>query len=527
MNTSDIITILSLIIAIIAIISEKNRKHLLLKYGALDISTYFVLFLLINYFVFYEEFYSVNLYFNFLYFENFGLKNPNNYAYIISLFSLFLVLYKINFSFYPASKKTKVLDYYKSLTENKEIIYVLDLVDRYHIRDIQTYIRQSKDYDPDDKSRMFERFARKKDTLQIINQCINNVFCFLFPSFKANKLSYAQYVLYTLINDPVFIILSANLRPYFFSNIIQYFTKQKKGSFPDDLVNKFLFEIISQKNFWLIKEIKESENQDYGQTEGFFNNNRIIAALIKDLSVAAENEIWRPFGEQAISEIENEYDLGINSKLFHQYRTTDLLWEYKCFLSIKFFKILIIEAIVKNYVGTQFGLYYNWHITKALLKNLDQVDLHNKEEVDTYHHFLIEEINDILLFWITLANDKQHDAIYIDIVRYTGEQINDLMLSKNFGEERKKRFLDRILRLYCTLEEKGKTDDIRNRIEKILLKPSALTKKSHPYYQYIKYAWTDFDKFPHRMNVTNEDFEYFSQLKKNVINPLGLDPNEC
>ena len=67
MTISDIITILSLVIAIIAIISEKQRKHLLLKYGWIDIFFYGLIFISINYFVFYKEFYGKGVYLDFLY----------------------------------------------------------------------------------------------------------------------------------------------------------------------------------------------------------------------------------------------------------------------------------------------------------------------------------------------------------------------------------------------------------------------------------------------------------------------------
>ena len=74
--------------------------------------------------------------------------------------------------------------------------------------------------------------------------------------------------------------------------------------------------------------------------------------MIQDVSVADVNEIWRPFGEEAIKEIENEKNFGLESRLYQQYRNDDLLWEYKVFISIKFFNILVTESIVQKYSGT-------------------------------------------------------------------------------------------------------------------------------------------------------------------------------
>jgi hypothetical protein len=58
MEISDIIVLLSVIIAIIAILSEKNRQHVLLKFNKIDIAVYIVGFILINYFTFYQTFYE-------------------------------------------------------------------------------------------------------------------------------------------------------------------------------------------------------------------------------------------------------------------------------------------------------------------------------------------------------------------------------------------------------------------------------------------------------------------------------------
>src|SRR5690554_654096 len=524
MTISDIITIISLVIAIVAIINEKNRKHLLLKFSYFNFGLYFLAFLLINYFVFYNQFYSKGYSLNFLYFDNFGLNNPSNYSYLISIFVLFTILFKILFSFYPSRKKNQVLKYYRSLIENNEIPMLLDLIEKYHLKDIGAEIKSSKNYDPESNEWLFERFRKIpiKDKvlfkLKIIWQNFNKY-------SQLNKFSYANSVLHNIINDPAFISLASSARPYLFANIFSTFKKEKRNSFPSELVNQFLTELIKGKNFWLIKELKQSDNFDSGQPDWFFDENKIIASLIRDVSVADVNEIWRPFGEEAIKEIENENNLGLASRRSEEHRNDDILWEYKVFISIKFFNILITESIVQKYSGTHFFLHYYWHITEKILKNFLSAPPNDFEEIDSNYHYLINKMNDNLFHWLTLANEHETDRLY-DIIRCIGNQMNCIAKNPFFGEKRKLDFIESIFRHYCNINEKAKTSLIRDELDKILKKPSMLTKTTDSYFEYISQVWTKFDKIPHRGYSNNTDFDYFARLKENVIIPLGLNPDE-
>lgn len=522
MTISDIITIISLVIAIVAIISEKKRKHLLLKFGYFVLGLYILAFLLINYFVFYNQFYSNDYYLHFLYFQNFGLSNPSYYSYIISIFILISVLYKILYSFYPYWKKNKVIEYYRSLIENNEIPLLLDIIDKYHTQDIRKYVTSHENYDLKSDDFLDERFRKIK-----LKEKVFNIFKLFWlninPYSRANRYSYASYILNNIINDPAFIIFASNVRPYLFAKIFETFKKEKKSAFPNDLVNSFLTEILKSKNYWLIKELKQSENFDFGLQESFFEENKIIASLLHNVSVADVNNIWIPFGEEALKEIEKEKNIGIESKLYQEYRNDDILWEFKTYISIKFFKILIIESIVHNYSGTHFHLHYYWLITEKILKNFLSSPTGEIEKTDSNYHYLIIEMNNNLFHWLKLANEHQAD-IFHDIIDCIGNQIDCITKSPFFGNERTIDFIVRVLNHYCSLNEKAKTDLIRNKLDEILNKPSILTKPNDPYYTYISLAWVKFYKYRYRND--DEDFDYFSRLKNNVIIPLGLNPDE-
>ena len=68
--------LLTLIIALLAIVNEKNRKYLQLKLSYTDYILFAINFILINYFVFYNSFFTRGIIIKWLFFEDFGFNNP-------------------------------------------------------------------------------------------------------------------------------------------------------------------------------------------------------------------------------------------------------------------------------------------------------------------------------------------------------------------------------------------------------------------------------------------------------------------
>src|SRR5580700_4940930 len=134
MTVSDIIVLMALVIAIVTLIRERNRDHILFKFSFLDIFALLFAFALINYFVFYDSFHSRGLYLKFLYFDHFGLHRPGNWAYPITVAAVIYMIYKIWDSFFPAGRREQVIRYYNQLVENGEVETLLNLIDRYHGR---------------------------------------------------------------------------------------------------------------------------------------------------------------------------------------------------------------------------------------------------------------------------------------------------------------------------------------------------------------------------------------------------------
>lgn len=520
MSVSDIVTLVSLIIAIVAILNEKNRTHLLLKFHWVDYCLLGIAFLLINYFTFYDSFYARGFYLKQLYFQSkFTFSHPQNWAYVLSIGSLLFILWKMLWAHYPSGNGEKVMKYYKRLIEINEISLLLDIIERYHKRDIIKLIRSSKDFDPE-RIWWKERF-RRISTKEKIQKSLQLVYFKTLRHSWYNRRSLAFSTLHGIFSDPAFIALAVGVRPYLFADIIAEFKEKKRDNFPQGFAKAFLRELVDSKNFWLKKELLESQNNDFGQPEWFRDQNRILSSLFEDLSVAKVNEVWQAFGDSAIDEIKDERSKGYNSKMFEESRGKLHLWEFRTMYSIQFFKVLIIEALIKRYEENHFFLFYYQYITRDILVTFEKYPPEDETE-NIYLEFIEIMISNVFL-WLGISNEKGDRALYYNILDCLGLMIEELCESDEISTEKKQEVIDRLLSHYCGLHRNDQTNNYREKVKEILLKPTRGMDRTHPYYTFFSATWTDFDKIPHRS--VHGDYDYFIKLKDDIITPLGLNPN--
>lgn len=519
MTINDTIVLMTLIIALIAIINEKNRAYLLLKFTKVDVLLFSMSFVLINYFVFYQDFEHKGWVIRSLYFEGFGFHHPRHYAYVITLSSLIYLFYKIYGSFYANSKLDQVNTFYNKQIENQEVSFLTDLIERYHRKDIVRWVSKGSGVSESPEP-FLELYEQEKWNVHLENWFANQI-ASRIPVSWYNRRNYAYNVLFFIVDSPGFISYAANLRPYFFPEIYRHFTGAKRNRYPDDLINSYFKELLGNKNYWLKKELKESENFDGGQPEKFHEDNSILSGLMKDLTVAAQSKVWRAFGEAAVNELQEELLRGPNSQLYSEYFTEYQLWEFRTQFSVQFFKMLIGEAISKLHTGEHFWLYYYDRIVVLILKAWEQ----NPPAADlskSIGYKFIDNIYSNLLQWLDLANAKVDTALYYDIIRCIGNVLKIVNDSGAYPQVDKTEMVDRLMTTYCNLQENDETDRLRTELENVLLRPNMLVNPGDSYYGIVAAAWVQFDKIPHRIQ-NFADLAYFGRLKRTVIGPLGLN----
>jgi len=519
MGISDIITLVSLVIALVAILSEKNRKHLLLKFHWVDYILLTVAFILINYFTFYEAFYRRGIYIPELYFNDSGFGQPKNWSYIITLAALGYLFYKIWYSFYPASQLPKVIKYYQRQIETEEISFLFDTLERYHSKHIKRMIKEGKE-DNEEES-WIERRLKRKTFEEKVSDWLMDFTAYVFPQSWYNKSHYATAVLHNVIATPGFIVLGANLRPYFFPDLFASFTKSKRRYFPDDIVNQYFEQLLQQKNFWLRKELKISTDNDPTQPEWFYTENRILGSLFKDISVAEVNEVWRSFGEAALAELQEERLKGYNSSMFHECTDDGLLWNYRTHWVIQFFYALINEAIVKKYTESHFFLFYYDHIADEIMDTFKQ---YPPKREDTIYHKLLDEVLNNSIHWLNTSHKKDHPSIYHNILDCIGLLADHITASNEVPKRTKTSYIQWLMSSSCTIQGNEHADDLREKLARILTRPTMTTNGNHPYYGILEEAWIGFDKIPYQ--TVYGDIAGLARLKLRVISPLGMDPHQ-
>lgn len=504
MTVSDIITLLSLLIAIIAILNEKNRSHLLLKFSLLDSFLFIIAFLLINYFVFYDSCFARGFFIEQLYFDNFGLKNPKHYAYIISLVSLSYFFYKIKNSFYAYSNGPAVFKFYQKLIEN-DIPFLLELIEIYHKKDIIKYL---KTFNEDERTDLLGEIVIATKW-QRFNKILLKVIAYSIPISTVNRKNFARSVLLSIMNDPSFMVLAANKQPTLFAEMYRYFNEQTRHGFPQEFVKNYFKQLLIERNFWLIKELKESQNHSFGQPDWFFELNPILGNLLFDLEVAKVNEVWQPFGDAALEELRRERQFGYESQLFSEFIDNQFLWEYRTYQTVQFFYILMIQAIVKNY-RYHFWIQYYSIIVKEIAQTLERY----KSNIDTIYSKILQYIINNLIHFTEEANKKSNKNIYTQIISTLGQSIDFATRSAVLSEKKDREIVNSFLLLYCNLQENDLTGSYRDELEKV--NNNILSGENTRYRSILKRVWeNDFDKVKH--TSFDEDAPYFTRLKQNLI----------
>ncbi len=484
-----------------------------------------VCFILINYFVLYSLFFGRGIYLEFLYYKNLGLVNPAHWAYIITVISLLYLLYKIWYAFYSLRNIEKVRDFYIRQIEDNEISLLLDVLEKYHKKDIIRLINESPEYkEADDNNVIFERFQRKTFE-EKVRDWIEVTIAYLNPQSWYNRQRYAYDTLHNTINSPGFICHAVNLRPYFFAELIAHFKKNRRGAFPDNFCNDVITELLQQRNYWLKKELKEAEKFDSGQPEWFHEDNRLISALIKDVSVAEVNEVWRSFGDTAIHELEEARLKGNNNGIYREHIHDEQLWDFRVKYAISFFQTLIPEAIKQHNQGSHFWLYYYDRITEQIVKSWEICPITSEALKKSIGSEFVDTMYSNLLHWLELSNKAVHTGMFYDILKCIGNMIQLLTESNAYPEQQKVKLIDRLLNRYCHLAENNELENLKNLFEEILLKPNRLVENDSAYYSIFETAWDKFDKIPHYSHL-NGDYAYFARLKEKVIARLGLNPGK-
>lgn len=478
MGVSDLITLIGLVIAIITLISERNRDFLLLKFKQSDIIILITGFVFINYLVFFAYFFKAGLYFDFLILEE--AIQAKDWAYFVTLGLVIFIIYKIFFAFFPAENKTKVLSYYNSLLFNDEHLSIITLFEKYHKADLLKHLSNH--------------------------------------SLSSNRITYANNIYFEIISRDDFIEKTSNSRPYFYSDIVATFDQSSFTN--EELVAVYFKTLLRNHNQFLFREIKN--NQNYG--EGGFQyrlpeENIILKSVLVNLLIAENNSVWQPFGECSIEELKVEKEKGFLSVLNKSHEEKEILWTTISYNSIWFFDIMIRKAIVER-KESHFWLHYYRFFVDELIETLDinemnEIDLDS--EFPTNIHFLIYEVVSNLRDWIKHCIRTDNNYFSYEASKCLGGCIMLVCESEKLTPKFKSYIAGIAIGLYFKSYHSKERNNCNTDMIESYIRPG-LMDPSPEYISSFLEAWGAYDKVPYQINGSRDLIQDFERKVINVLN---------
>ena len=122
MTVSDLLTLIGILLAVFAFISERNREYVFLKFSKVHLGLLIFAFIFIHYLLSYEWWRDKIAFVSIFELDGFPLSSA--WAYIISVITLFLAIYKIFVGNFPLSNRKKVLKYYEKLLLGNDVDFI-------------------------------------------------------------------------------------------------------------------------------------------------------------------------------------------------------------------------------------------------------------------------------------------------------------------------------------------------------------------------------------------------------------------
>lgn len=129
MTLSDLIEFIGILLAIIAFIGEKERQFVINKFNKFDVLLMTIIFLLINFLLFYNWWRKIFPILKELEFTNFPF--PNTWVYFIVILCICWLFYKIFYSNFPKNNQNRALNYYNQLLQREDFAFLYSLIVKY------------------------------------------------------------------------------------------------------------------------------------------------------------------------------------------------------------------------------------------------------------------------------------------------------------------------------------------------------------------------------------------------------------
>lgn len=417
MTIDGLLTFLALLVAVFAVMSRAQRLNLLLKIRASDIVIAIFAFITINVLEFYEPLAKAG------WFPDSAclILKPNELAYLAVLISILAIPFSIYIAQLPRNKVHRLRELVEELTTQGQYVEVLGIVEVHLDRLVQIYKAdfpilkfrrwlETLDIDPHRLENIVLRITQGEgggDRMELSALGRSKIavvrtagwFVRLLPPHDIEQ-QIAEEIFRSVLLRPELIRSVVQTRPYFGLRILAL-DIDERHEFSDE----YFRQLLADRTSILYWEIKNNQNNFSGSRHRYDlpKANRLLWYLFHDARVAEGLGVWQPIGEQMIAELDrlhrNVDDNHYNGPL-EDYRERDQ-WKCPLFVGIRFFDIMVSEAIDQN-IQWHMWLYYFTHITDCVCRNyhLDPQKIDPDAEFPTPYSSLLYEMMSTLRNWI-------------------------------------------------------------------------------------------------------------------------------
>jgi len=414
MDINGLLTFAGLIVAAYSLLSPVQRRELSLRLNWVDWMVVLLSIVGIHYLMFYD---SDPLAIQKAFSLGWEARQRGEYAYWVLFAGTMFVWLRIRFFALQGADIGKLYSLAEELLNAGKYSELASLMD-YHF-DRLVKIHKAKEWKvqakriievavlPDKHIKRYMLWPNKKSLLG------NKLRSYLYPRLKpiirrlpdesAATLAVEELFTYVFLRKP-FAIEISKVHPYF---------ALKLFSLPNVRTEMFLeayFEALLQnKHSILYFEIRNCQTLAPGPVHRYLveTSNKLLFSSLSNLQIAQDIKIYRLLSEPILSKLtwlhkhpeEDDYNSEPEN-------TDELILESEIALAIRFFDIMVLEAINQDYEWHMW-LYYFRHFTDGICKNYrpvaKYVDL--EAEFPTKYSYLLYEIISTLCGWVRTIED--------------------------------------------------------------------------------------------------------------------------
>jgi len=461
LNLDSLITVVSLLVAVYAIVPRVRKLEFRLKFGLLGWVVVLAALSLILYLQYYQTFRTLGLTPS-LNLARWKLTTANMSFLVLACAGLIIGFY-LSLQRLSRRRIYKFREFVSELSYEKRYAELFSLVERnltslariYHAdlalpkvrKVLEKVSKPNLIFPPLSQSQRFGDLASAIRSILAVSKD-------LFPVYQREKDAAKEVVHEVLLNaktaNGIIEALPYCALRFYGTNFYEF----------HEFFEHYLTTLMQDKNSVLYHEIRHNQNIDHRRAYQLPNRNRLLAFLFQDCSIAERLAPYKPIGDAVIAELDARFQSQLPDSHNGPMRNFDQegKWESRVFVGIQFFDIMVVSAL-KQGIRWHMWLYYVSTFAEQIIRNLDPDSKHadQRAEFPTQYHFILYEIVSTLCNWIALVESIPLDQpnIILESAAATHENGNIpksamLALGRVFNEVHTSDVIDDGFRRYLT-----------------------------------------------------------------------------